>query len=99
DAALVRGAEACRSELRDRLLRPAGRPVVGRRPLVDRRGIRLVGPAARVGPGLEQVVQAFVAEALDLRLGECRMEGDLGEQLESRLEAGRRGAGAARPAA
>ena len=57
---------------------------------VDRRGERLVGAAARVGLGLEQVVEPLVAEALDLGLGERRVEGDLGEQLERRLEAGGR---------
>jgi hypothetical protein len=87
DAALVRGPEACRRELCDRLLRPAGRQVVGRRPLVDRRGIRLVGSAARVGPGLEQVVQPLVAEALDLRLGERRVEATSASS-SGRLEAG-----------
>ena len=77
-------------ELRDRLLRPAGRPAVGRAALVDRLGNtpRRRGGAGR--PGLEQVVQPLVAEALDLRLGERRVEGDLGEQLERRLEAGGR---------
>ena len=74
----------------DRLLRPAGRPAVRRARRVDRRGERLVGAAARIGLGLEQVVEPLVAEALDLGLGERRVEGDLGEELERRLEAGGR---------
>jgi hypothetical protein len=64
--------------------------VVRRRGLVDRRGERLVRAAARIGAGLEQVVEALVAEALDLRLGERRVEGDLREELERGLETRRR---------
>ena len=46
--------------------------MVRRRRRVDRLGERLVGAAARIGPRLEQVVEALVAQALDLARRERR---------------------------
>ena len=91
-----RRARRCRADRRrvealDRLARPAGRPVVRRLRRVDRVDECLLGPAPRIGPRLEQVVQALVAKALDLVGREGRAEQDLGEQLEGRPEAGRPG--------
>ncbi len=62
----VRRPQARRSQLGDRLARPAGRAVVWRCRLVDRRREGLVGPPARVRLGLEEVVEALVAQAIDL---------------------------------
>ena len=50
----------------DGLAGAAGRPVVRRLGRVDRPDERLLDAAARVGLGLEEVVQALVAQALDL---------------------------------
>ena len=51
------------------LVGPAGRPAVRRAGGVDRVDERLVDAAPGVGPGLEQVVEALVAQALDLAAG------------------------------
>ena len=61
--------------------------MVGRRVLIDRLGEGLIGPAPRVGPCLEQVVESLVPEPLDFRWREGRVEDDLGEQRERRLQA------------
>ena len=75
------------------------RAMVRARGRVDRRDVGLVGAAARVGPGLEQVGEALVAQPVDLGLGERRAADDLGEQLERGLEAARRDVDARRTSA
>ncbi len=50
----------------DGVAQPRRRSVVGRRRRVDRADERLVGPPARIGLGLEQVVEPLVAQPLDL---------------------------------
>jgi len=84
---LVRGAEPARRQRGHCFARSAGRPMVGRRRLVDRLGEGLIGTAARVGPCLEQVVESLVPEPLDFRWREGRVEDDLGEERERRLQA------------
>ena len=54
---------------------------------IDRADERLVDPAPRVGLDLEEVVQALVAQPLDLGFRECRVEQDLGDQLQRRFQA------------
>ena len=69
-------------EALDGVAGPARRPVVGRRRRVDRADQGFLDPSARVGLGLEQVVEALVAEAVDLGDREGRMQDDLGQQVE-----------------
>ena len=83
-----RARSSVRRQALDGLARPARRPVVGRARRVDRADERLVDAPARIGLGLEEVVQPLVAQPLDLGLGEGRVEEDLGDQLEGRLRAG-----------
>ena len=54
---------------------------------IDRRRERLVRASPGVGPDLEDVIEAFVADPLDLGLGERRVGDDLTQQLEGGLEA------------
>ena len=86
----VDASELGAAESLDRLARPAGRAVIGRLRRVDRAHERLVGTSSRVGPDLEEVVQALVAQPLDLGFGERRAEEDLGDELEGRCQPGGR---------
>ena len=53
---------------------------------VDGLGERLLGAPSRIGLGLEQVVEALVAQALDLGRREGRPQQDLRDQLERRRQ-------------
>ena len=64
----------------------ARRPVVRARGRVDRADVRLVGAPARVGLRLDDVGQALVAEAVDLRFRERGPADDLGQQLQRGTE-------------
>jgi hypothetical protein len=64
--------------------------MVGRVGRVDRVDECLVGPPARVGLRLQQVVEPFVAQPLDLVRWEGRPEQDLGQELESGAQPRRR---------
>ena len=77
-------------ETGDRLGGPARGTVIRRVRGVDRRDVDLVGTAAWVRLGLEQVVQPLVAQPLDLIGRERRPKQDLGQQLQGRLEPGGR---------
>ena len=77
-------------EALDRFPGPAGRPVIRRGRRVDRADVRLVGPAARVGLRLQQVVQPLVPQSIDLVGREGRAEQDLGEELEGGRQPRRR---------
>ena len=60
---------------------PAGRPVVRRRRRVDRADQGFLDASARVGLGLEQVVQALVAKTVHLDDRERRVQEELGEEF------------------
>ena len=62
--------------------RAAGRAMIGRGRRVDRVDQCLFHAPARVGLGLEQVVEALVPQAVHLGDGEGRVQDDLGEQVE-----------------
>ena len=83
---LVGGTQAVGRQPLHGVACPAGRPVIGRVRGVDRPDERFLDPSPRIRLGLQQVVQPFVAQALDLGLREGRLEEDLRDQLERRLE-------------
>ena len=66
------------------LLDAPGRSSVRRRGGIDSLGERLLGTAARVGHDLLEVIEAFVAEPLDLASGKAGLERHLGEQRHGR---------------
>ncbi len=57
---------------------------------VDRPDECLLDTSARVGLGLEDVVESFIADAFDLGDRETRLEEDLGDKIERGAEAGSR---------
>ena len=81
-ASLVGAPELRTVERFDGLPGPAGRPVVRRVSRIDRVDERLVGAPSWISPGLEQVVQALVAEPVHLALRERRFEEHLGQDLQ-----------------
>ena len=54
---------------------------------VDGPDIRLVGSAARIGLGLEEVIEALVAHPLHLTLREGGVQQDFRQQLQGWLQA------------
>ena len=64
--------------------------MVRRRIGVDRPDERLLDAPARVGLGLEEVVQPLVTQALDLAGRERRLEEDLGDEVQGGPETRRR---------
>ena len=62
-------AELVRRQALDGLARPARRPVIGRARGVDRPDEGLFDAPARIGLGLQQVVEPLVAEPVDLGAG------------------------------
>ncbi len=77
-------------EPRNALPRPCRGPVVGGTGGIDRPDEALVGPSSGIGLRLEQVVEALIAQALDLTLWEGRVEQDVGEELQRRCKPARR---------
>ena len=89
--AAVERPHAAASSRGDRLLGPARRAGRTASRRIDRLDVRLVGATPRVGLRLEQVVQALVAQPLDLGRRERRLDGRPRRQLERRRRGARPG--------
>ena len=82
ESAQPRSAQRLGIEAFHGVARAAGRAVIGRGRRVDRVDQCLFHAPARVGLGLEQVVEALVPQAVHLGDREGRVQDDLGEQVE-----------------
>ena len=90
EAARPGGCQSLGIERLDGRGQAAGWPVVRRTRREDRADERLIDPPAWLGPGLEQVVQAFLAQPIDLTRREGRVRRELGQEGKGGLESGNR---------